>query len=107
MRARECAREHAHAYGRAHANAYAHALAHANAQAHTHAHRCLHTHTRTHPKTIAGATTYNKAQTANGQPSDNQTANSGHKSDTSSHAVSVSLLCALFGVLVDVGCHGR
>ena len=41
----------------------------------------------------------------NKQPTTSQP-KSGHRSDTSSHDVFVSLLCPLFGVLVDIGCHG-
>ena len=41
----------------------------------------------------------------NKQPTTSQPKN-GHRSDTSSHDVFVSLLCPLFGVLVDIGCHG-
>ena len=65
-----------------------------------------------HPTANTGATTDNKQQITNNQPTtnqptDNQTPNNGHKSDTPGHAVLVSLLCPLFGVMVYIGCHGR
>ena len=52
------------------------------------------------PTTAHQSTTDDQQQPTNNPPK------SGHMSDTSSHDVFVSLLCPLFGVLVDIGCHG-